>query len=273
MDYNVKTQSETVVPLLINYIITFDGYRLPLSPASIRRTLRGREEISYQESMGSFIQKTYTPGLEELQLDIYLPKVNTFYSMFKGNRSSEIGLSYSHIKDNKINGFLSNTWLDIATSDVTIGGQNAIIEKMIGSLRTGKEINVVIERVQGNMSSGTAVGRRLMTNGKYIVSALDVLESAESAMWAILSVSLIEYKKPVQYTADITNTDNIEDVDNYIKCGYVLGNINLNGANVSGIRTQAELMVGASPRQLIEVLGIGYNQGAAQWLISKLPRF
>jgi hypothetical protein len=272
MDYNVKTYSETVVPLLINYIITIDGYRLPLTPASIRRSLRGKEEQLYQQSMGSYIQKTYTPGLEELQLDIYLPKVNTFYSVFKGASSSEIGLSYSHIRDNKLKGFLSETWLDIATTDITIGGQNAIIEKMIGSLKTGKEINVVIERMQGNVTVGTAVGRRLMTNGKYIVSSIDVIESAESAMWAILSISLTEYRRPVQYIADITNTDNIEEVDNYIKCGYVLGDINLSGGNVSGVKTSAELMIGASPRQLANILGLGHGQGAVQWLVSKLSR-
>jgi hypothetical protein len=163
--------------------------------------------------MGGYTKHSYSPGLEEMQMDIYLPFANRAeggmlpklgVNVFENTLASRIKTS-QHTPDTTNSEFQRTKWIDIATADTSIVGQNAVIDKMMGALKSGREIYVSIRRTQ-EMHDGTI--RMLFTDGFYIVSGVDVTESANSSIWAIMSLTLTEFVKPKQEVLDTIESSN-----------------------------------------------------------------
>jgi hypothetical protein len=274
MFYNVKDPVEAKAPMNIMYIITFDGYTLPILPAAIQRSLRGREEHSYQQGVGGFIQRVYIPGLEELQLDIYLPKfvpITASSQHSSGNEMSYSDSTYSNVNNPDAGEFFNNIWLEM-TKDPTIVGQNALIEKMMTSIKIAKPIHVVIERIQGVSGNTFGAGSRLLTDGLYVASAVDVRESAESSMWCIMSLSMTEYRFPEdQYVANNAVNSEIDamlDRDLPVPLDML---VITNGMDPA-IKNVMNVMVGGSPRQFMINAGFRGLSKAASFGMSKIPK-
>jgi hypothetical protein len=256
--FNIKEDIETKIPSIINYIIVLDGYALPMMPARIQRSLRGREEQSYQQGVGGYVQRVYVPGLEEVQMDLYLPKVLSTGMTTQQSAGMQYAANWSSLDFSEMTSYTSLTnpvsmeffngmWLDIAKNP-TIVGQNAIIDKLMVSAKLAVPINIVIERVQGTSGTNYNMGMRLLTSGRYVVSAIDVHESSESAMWSIVSISLTEYKLPKPKFVGVADAG-----------GELLSNpgvpmpidtITNTGEENTEISNTTGLTVGASPRQL-----------------------
>jgi hypothetical protein len=277
MLYNIKTAGESLIPSYINYVITIDDYVLPVLPAVIQRSLRGREEQAYQQSSGGYVQRVYVPGLEELQIDLYLPKVNPM-SMTTQRRGMEqvgydfsSGTFYNHLNDRDSPNFVKGMWLDIA-KDPTIIGQNAVIDKMMSSVRKADKVYVVIERIQGSSGTTYGAGRRLMTEGLYVVSAVDVYESAESAMWCILSLSMTEYKHPLIQSVSVNqNMDGGVAGDYGKKLPIRYDEIMKQSEKSSAVTSSSNLSVGCSPRQILAIGGYAASNVGMSEIVSRIP--